>query len=144
MYKWAKGRGIRIGKPIQPGSRIVWLKGGGVRTQKDRISIIIIIRRPQPQTTGGDGTAEVICETSVLRHEPTFKGVIKSPMGAVGSPLAESRFECQVGDVIILEGAEQLLVRPPVEGDTGPRDICMVLILHQTSLEEGATGGSSM
>lgn len=57
-------------------------------------------------------------------------------MVAAGPPFVESLFECQVGDVVILKGAEQLLVRPQQEGDTGPRDICMTLILFQISLME--------
>lgn len=145
MYKWAEGRGFRIGKPIQPGSRIIWLCGDGVGTRDDRISIAIIIRRPKSKVNGGGAAAEVIGNTSAVRHEPTSKGVVRSPMGAVGPPFVESPFECQVGDVVILEGADQLLVRPQLEGNKGPRDICMVLILHQTSLKVGcATGGSSM
>lgn len=145
MHEWAEARGFRIGKIIQPGPRIIWLQGDGVATREDRISISIIIQRPKARGNGGsDEAAEVTRETSAARQEPTSKGVVRSPMVAAGPPFVESPFECQVGDVVILEGAEQLLVRAQQEGDTGPRDICMVLVLYQTILKEDATAGSGM
>ena len=133
MDKWAENRGFRIEK-IVGRPQIVWLKDDGVSAGKDRVSIFIVVPRPKPRGNGGSD------ETPTALQEPPSKGVIKSPMGAAGPPFTHSLFECQVGDIIILEGGEQLLVRPQREGYTGPRDVCMLLVLRHTSPTEDSTG----
>jgi len=142
MNKWAEKRGFRIERSPHHGPQIIWLQGGSLSAREDRISIFIVVRRPRSRGNGGsDQAAEVITtgETPSVCQEPPSKVKTKSPIS--GPLFAESPFECQVGDVIILEGGEQLIVRPQDKGDTGPRGICMLAVLHRTTPKEG-TGGN--
>lgn len=138
MRKWASGRGFRIEPRISNGPTIMWLKRDHVNCRDGWIAIFIVVPRP---TTGREGTtiesgeAITIGESPAAPQEPPSSGLFKSPMTASLSLLTVSRFNCQVGDIIILEGGEQLAVED--EG-TEPRDICMFCVMHRTSrLEAG-------
>jgi len=101
MHKWAEGRGFRIERAIYHGPQILWLQGGGLLARQDRIAILIVIRQPRLR----DEAAEVTTA-------PPSRGLVTSPIATAGPLFVESPFECQVGDTIILEGGEKILVRP--------------------------------
>jgi hypothetical protein len=101
---------------------------------------VIFIPRPKitkerQETAGTD--EEIITGTTTTGttpaglQEPPFKVVIKSPVS--GPVFAESPVECEVGDVVVLEGGEQLRVRADERAASAPSDVCLLCALHRTS-----------
>lgn len=149
MNDLASSRGFHIERPIYRGPNLLWLRGGSLWAGENRISILIIVPRPKPRHNKQhetNGTTEVITagETLAALQEPPSKGIVRSPIA--GPLFAESLIECQVGDVIVLEGREGLHVRTDgKEGDMRPPDIrlprgiCMLSARYRTS-PAGGTG----
>lgn len=136
VYNWADEKGFRLKGQRHHRPQIVWLQGGGLSTGHDLVSISMIIPRPKPRSPH-QGEQLAIANVNVTeREEISCTGVIKSPIG--GSLFVESRFACCVGDVILLEGGEKLLVSLPVDSDIGARrDICILVTSHLRSPKEG-------
>lgn len=130
ICRWAQKKGVCIKHTTEP--RIICLQGGGVAAGRDRISVLIVL--PKPRTT--DQSAEASAEKRSA-HGPLFHGTMKSPAAVGGPHFVESRFDCQVGDIIILEAEEQILVDSEGRGDLRDHNISMLGILHHTCSEEG-------
>lgn len=98
------------------------------------ISICIIIPRPKHRELvfNDDTTASGhrSSESCLLREEMPVEGSIQSPIAE--SQCVTSLFECQVGNVIILEEGEVILVRDLEKGGGEGRTICMLTALHCT------------
>lgn len=101
------------------GPQILWLQGGGILTKEDRLSFFIIIPRPK-----GRGVNLELIDSTL---EPLSKGIIERPIGQ--GQFVRSSFECQVGDIIILEGGERLWI--PRESNIEPRGVCLLTTLYQ-------------
>ncbi len=104
--------------------------------------MLIFVRRPRRRDGGGvieDTQGTTVTVGIAVSEEPLSKGAIKSLIG--GSITVISPFECQVGDMILLEAGDQIFVREQV--DTGPRDICMFCIMHRTTPRRGAGEGDT-
>lgn len=128
---WAQKRGFRIDHSVYHGPQIVWLQSGGLSARVDRISIFVVLQAPK------SGGSEVDCVTGAVDGEafaapqsPSPKVFIRSPIG--GSLFVKSTLDCQVGDIVVLEGGETILMRPK-EDATGGEGICMLSTLHLTS-----------
>jgi hypothetical protein len=95
---------------------ILWLQSGGLTCESENITILIVLPRPKSKHSGG------IVEHATL-------GELKVEVGSpIGGPLfSSSVHKCHVGDIIVLEGDERLLVR---EG-TGLHGICMFCVMHR-------------
>lgn len=132
---WARERGFSIEKSVFLGPQILWLQTGDIRTQHDRVSIVIFIPRPKiakEEEENAVAAEEITTGTTpAWLREPPFRILIKSPIS--GPLLAESPVECEVGDVVILEGGEQLWVRADESAALVPSDVCMICALHRTS-----------
>ncbi|KPA38943.1 hypothetical protein FLAG1_08212 [Fusarium langsethiae] len=130
---WAGERGFTIEKPVFLGPQILLLQSGDVRIQHDRISIVIFIPIPKAIEENEEIVATdeaMTTKTSSARPlEPHYRISIQSLV--TGPVFAESSVECEVGDVLVLEGGEQLSLR----GD----DVCMLCTLHRTN-----TAGAGM
>jgi hypothetical protein len=61
------------------------------------------------------------------QEEAPSQGVIDRPIAE--NQFVQTTFECQVGDIIILEGGERLRSR---EGNVSPRDLCLLATVHST------------
>ncbi|KAG8664810.1 uncharacterized protein FPOAC1_013590 [Fusarium poae] len=130
---WAGERGFTIEKPVFLGSQILLLQSGDVRIQHDRISIVIFIPIPKAIEDNEEIVATdeaTTTKTSSARPlEPHYRISIQSLV--TGPVFAESSVECEVGDVLVLEGGEQLSLR----GD----DVCMLCTLHRTNTAGAGT-----
>jgi len=135
---WVRSRGLLVEKKVYLGPQILWLKAGSLPVVGNRIMVLIVVPRPEepePGTASGawepqgpeEGKAEP--DTTLLGRRPTVK--IKSPYG--GPLFAEPSIEWEVGDIIVLEGGEDLY---PTTGD-----ICMLSIVHLTNPEGGIASG---
>ncbi|KPA37225.1 hypothetical protein FLAG1_09974 [Fusarium langsethiae] len=132
---WAGERGFTIEKPIFLGPQILWLQSGDVRTQHDRVSIMIFIPRPkaveQNEEIAVTDEGTIAKTISAVPQEPPFRISIQSP---VSEPVfAASLVECEVGDVVVLEGGERLSVRGNERDTLMPSDVCMLCALHRTN-----------
>jgi len=117
--------------------------------QENRIVIYIVI--PGPHESEEDATTETVLSSEaatapisekprgsetkesgagkVVLRERQRKAVVKSPA------LGESTIEWQVGDVIVLEGRDQLhLVR---SGNLVSHEICLLSVVHRTERISG-------
>ena len=88
------------------------------------VTILVVLPRPIPGHSG-EGAEEAEGKT----------------MGVIGTPIAKglfvkSLFECQVGDIIVLEENEQISVR---EG-TQHRGISMFCLIHKVVPKTGTVG----
>jgi hypothetical protein len=100
------------------------LQSGDVRIQQDRVSIVIFIPRPKAIEVNEEiMAADKATITKTTSAGPSYRISIQSLV--TGPVFAESSVECEVGDVLILEGGEQLSLR----GD----DVCMLCALHRTN-----------
>jgi hypothetical protein len=100
-------------------SFVLWLQGGGLSSQPDRITLFTFIRRPK-------GAATAIDEEQ-LDEEPLFEGIIARPIA--NGLWVQSSFACRLGEILILEGSEKVIL--PTD-DARYRDICMLTNLHRT------------
>ncbi|KAK3371660.1 hypothetical protein B0T24DRAFT_629988 [Lasiosphaeria ovina] len=120
LGKWSEDKEFCIEPTPCHGPTLLWLQGGGVACPDDMVAILVFVHRPRPRSDRGAPEGISVPEESPLM------GIIKSSIG--GPIVIPSRFECQVGDIIILEAKEQLFVTECV----GPRDICMFSVMHRT------------
>ncbi|KAK4170669.1 hypothetical protein QBC36DRAFT_127657 [Triangularia setosa] len=119
ISQWARERKFGIEPAICNGPAILWLKYGGLECPSGKIVILIIVPRPRHRGEIVEGA------------EAATSGVVKSPIG--GGLSVSSVLECHVGDIIVLEGNEQLLVR-----DRDIRGICMFCVMHRMTIEESS------
>ncbi|KAK3349521.1 hypothetical protein B0T25DRAFT_548335 [Lasiosphaeria hispida] len=138
LFTWASEKGFTIERNMLK-CNILWLQGGVIECDPDRVVLLIFVRRPRRRDDGGviedaQGTTAGI----TVSEEPLSRGFLKSPT-------AESSFECQVGDMIVLEEGEQISVRreASVKEGTGPRDFCMFCIAHRKIPTGGAGEGGT-
>ncbi|KAL6868030.1 hypothetical protein J3F83DRAFT_88710 [Trichoderma novae-zelandiae] len=118
LSKWADQKGLVIGfDQWHLGPQIMWLQGGSLSIKENRVSFFTFL--PQPKSRG---TGEVT--NSAAEQEPRFEGIIERPIAQ--GQFVYSSVRCRVGDVIILEGQERLLLHK--EGEAGPprRGICLL------------------
>ncbi|KAL7783404.1 hypothetical protein V8C37DRAFT_397291 [Trichoderma ceciliae] len=106
------------------GPDIIWLQNGTWSVTENQTCFLIVLKRPESKG------ADVVYSTPV--QEPPSYGIIERPIGH--GPYVQSSFQCQVGDVIILEGGERLRIRK--EGDVEPRSVCFLATLHQLRLKD--------
>ncbi|KAK3385775.1 hypothetical protein B0H63DRAFT_473576 [Podospora didyma] len=135
IFKWATERGFEIEREISHGPTVLWLQGGGITCPSDMVSILVFVQRPTPKHSGG-AVVEVTGggEGLAARQEPPFMGEVRTP---ITDPLfCSSMFECQVGDILLLEGGEKLVARRGIE----PCDVCMFCVMHRTTPRKGAAG----
>src|ERR1051325_6996231 len=104
LFKWAHDKGFAISRTMLS-CNILWVQGGGVKCESGSVVLLVFVRRPRRRDDGGviedtQGTTAGI----TVSKEPLSRGTLKSPT-------AESSFECQVGDMIVLEEGEQISVR---------------------------------
>ncbi|KAL7942205.1 hypothetical protein V8C42DRAFT_160966 [Trichoderma barbatum] len=125
LCTWADEKGFTIEfDGNYSGPQAIWLQGGAITLREDRISVLIILRRPKSR--GADPKAV----ESVPSQEPLSKGIIERPI--CHQQFVRSSFQCQVGDVIVLEGGERLRARPEVDVQ---RDVCLLATLYSIWLK---------
>ncbi|SCN98167.1 uncharacterized protein FFNC_10026 [Fusarium fujikuroi] len=134
----------KIFEPVLYGPQILWLKdGGSIYVTENRLLICIVIphlsehqiaddecgyRGPTPETSLISQAGASSLDSDAL---PTVRVSITSP---VSDGFAGRSFpDLEIGDVIILEAGERLLV------DTG--SICLISTLHITSSGAAGQGG---
>lgn len=121
---WANERRLNVDLERRySGPQILWMQGGGVLSKKDRLSFLVVLRRPKHRYVSHVEVASYLPE-----EEPHCEGIIERPVA--DSQFVQSTFRCEVGDIIVLEGEERLRCRK--EGDADPRDLCMLTTLHST------------
>ena len=86
---------------------------------------MVFIFIPRPKSDGAEGLEGVSETTAKLST-----GMIRIPI--CDRSYVESPFECQVGDIIILEEGEQMLVRRMIESHGNPKDFCVLCAVHST------------
>ncbi|KAK3332662.1 hypothetical protein B0T19DRAFT_416221 [Cercophora scortea] len=129
IFTWAKKRGYSIDVELQRGPTVVWFKSGGMTCGNDMVVMLIVV--PRPKRSGGvEKDVEGIFGTTAAEQEVLSTGIIKSPVG--GPIFVDSPFECQVGDMIILEEGEQILVKETT-GPGNPKDFCVLCAVHSTT-----------
>ncbi|KAL7928820.1 hypothetical protein V8C35DRAFT_222385 [Trichoderma chlorosporum] len=101
------------------GPDIIWLQDGIWSAKESQTCFLIVLKRPKSKDV------EVVNSTAL--QNPLSYGTIERPIGQ-GS-YVQSTFQCQVGDVIILEGGERLRVRK--EGHVETHSVCLLATLHQ-------------
>ncbi|KAL7932165.1 hypothetical protein V8C35DRAFT_307545 [Trichoderma chlorosporum] len=101
------------------GPQIIWLQGGGILTKDDRLAFYVILPRPKSK----DVNLEVL--ESTLVQEPLSKGRIYRPVDQ--GQFVQTAFQCQVGDIIILERGEKLWI--PREGNIEHHGVCLLSTL---------------
>ncbi|KAK3690249.1 hypothetical protein B0T22DRAFT_441661 [Podospora appendiculata] len=134
-FTWAEKRGYSIDVELQRGPTVVWFKSGGMTCGNGMVVMLIVV--PRPKRSGGveEKDVEGISGTTAAEQELLSTGMIKSPVG--GPILIDSPFECQVGDMIILEEGEQILVKE-ITGPGNPKDFCVLCAVHSTIKENEA------
>lgn len=135
MFEWAERRSFSIDSPILQGPQILSLQDGGMSVEDHTISICTVIPRPKRRESvfnnSDSARSNAASNSTLLREELPAKGAIRSPIAK--SQFVTSLFECQVGDIVILEEGEIILVQDAEKGDTVGRDICMLTALHCTN-----------
>ncbi|KAL7940741.1 hypothetical protein V8C42DRAFT_336647 [Trichoderma barbatum] len=101
--------------------QVIWLQGGAILSQEDRISSLIILPRPKSRDV------DPVATDSAQVQEPLSRGLIERPIAE--GQFVQSSFQCRVGDIIILEGGERLQVH--TEANVEPRGVCFLTILFQ-------------
>jgi hypothetical protein len=91
----------------------MWLQSGSFRTKENQICFCMIIQRPKSKDAGIEG------------QEPASRCTIKRPVAP--EQFVSSNFQCQVGDIIILEKGEELWIDDKIE----LRGICFVGTLYE-------------
>lgn len=118
MCKWAAERLFTIELDQRLiGPQVLWVQGkSGISAPEDGVFFFLVIR--QPKSRDADPADE-----SIPRQEHPSKALIKSP---VWDNLVERRIQCQVGDIIVLEGGEAFMLCE--EGG-----VCLVGTLYYTA-----------
>lgn len=113
------------------GPQILWVGVGAMlgTLQNDRLSFFTVLRRPLRRSS------PYYVDVNTPREESLFRGIIDRPIAE--NQFVQSTFECQVGDIIVLEGGERLRAR--AEGDVNSRGLCMLVTLYQTVPGERGT-----
>ncbi|KAG6989175.1 hypothetical protein Forpi1262_v018690 [Fusarium oxysporum f. sp. raphani] len=144
MYRWGRGKGLLITRKVLYGPQIFWLKdGGSIYVKENRLLICVVIPNlSEHQLAEEDcGYRGPTAETSVVSQAgasgvdlgalPRVRVSITSP---VSHGFAGRSFpDLEIGDIIILEEGERLLV------DAG--SICLISTLHITSSGMAGEGG---
>jgi hypothetical protein len=104
--------------------------------------VLMLIVVPRPKRSDGVEKKDVegISGTTTTGQEPLSTGTIKSPIG--GPILIDSPFECQVGNIIIIEEGEQILVKETTGPQGNPKDFCVLYAVHNTIPKGGAGKGN--
>jgi hypothetical protein len=99
--------------------------------------VVMLIVVPRPKRSDGVEKKDVEGTPGTTAEEqPLSTGTIKSP---IGSPiLIDSPFECQVGDIIIIEEGEQILVKETTGPQGNLKVFCVLCAVHSTTPKGGA------
>ncbi|ROT39070.1 hypothetical protein SODALDRAFT_332502 [Sodiomyces alkalinus F11] len=134
---WAKESGIRIHDKARLGPQVVWLHK--VPVGANRLLISVVIPKPsQDKKTEAATQQAVIPQQNELRSKVRVKRPIAEGLGAW------SLLDLEVGDVIILEGNEELLIQSSKNDTIEARGICLLSAQHDTCLVEKGKGGWAM
>lgn len=110
-----KGFIINEQKQTLRGPQVVWLQNGEILAVEDRVCFAIVLQRPNNRIINRE---EEIKEAEA--QEWTTKCTIKRPIAP--KQYVDSVVQCQVGDIIILEGDEEL----QLDSSTQPHGICFL------------------
>lgn len=114
VIKWARSRGLQVEKRVHRGPQILWLEARRrLPGLENRLYILIAVPKPEPEEFG----------PGVALQVPQRNFSIKRPVAEGYS--VDSSIELEVGDILVLEGGEQLCTK-----DSG---ICMIAIVHLTN-----------
>ncbi|KPA35340.1 hypothetical protein FLAG1_11968 [Fusarium langsethiae] len=120
MFQWAKEKGLLLDKLTKFGPQIILLKRGEISAASNELSFSIVV--PNPYKTQA-GRVAVSITSAISNNIPAY-----------------SRRDLEVGDVLILEGLEKLLV--PYADATGTvQELFLVSAVHVANFVGQGKGG---
>ncbi|KAI3572025.1 hypothetical protein IWW34DRAFT_765766 [Fusarium oxysporum f. sp. albedinis] len=151
IYKWAREKGLQITKKTFRGPQIILLKDSGtLYVAKDRVLFSIVISRPSEHQFADEehgyrgpkvkSSRVSQAEASSTNASPLPPASINIMYSTSDSSLRRTLTGLEIGDVIILEAGERLVVDGR-SNSSKAQSICLVSATHITSSGMAGEGG---
>ncbi|KAF4451432.1 hypothetical protein F53441_5600 [Fusarium austroafricanum] len=126
IFQWAKGKGLLLDKLTKHGPQIILLRRSEISVARNEISFSIVVPNPYKAQTAATQTGRVAVSitSSISSNIP-----------------AHSRRDLEVGDVIVLEELERLLVSGGDETVGEVRELFLVSTVHVANFVGQGKGG---